>query len=162
MIIELIRDTSNPWLLGLAATIDALVYLWAIFCLFFYAQHLWLQRKEDNQAIMAREKTLSKNIKAAIRARGGRPIKYHGSCYSEAGIPDLLACYRGQFVFFESKLPGEWPTAIQSAVMDQLKAAGAIGGICVNVQMAMTYLDSVDRKLEMMRTGKSLKELLDT
>jgi hypothetical protein len=143
MIIELIRDTNNPWLLGIAATIDALVYLWALFCLFFYAQHLWLQRKEDNEAIMAREKNLIQRIVKAVRDQGGRPIKYHGSCYSEAGIPDLLVAYKGAFVFFEVKLPGEKASAIQSAVMDELKDAGAIGGIVHSVNEAMNFLQNI-------------------
>ena len=157
MTIELI---GNPWIQGIAATVDALVYVWAIFCLLAIAAHIFRQRSWENQA-MARERTLSKNIKAAVRERGGRPIKYHGSCYSESGIPDLLICYRGWFVWIESKQPGEWSTPIQVQRQKELTKTGAIGGVCVSVGMAMTLLDAVDRKLDELITGKKFTGLLD-
>lgn len=143
MIIDLIRDSHTPWVNGIAATVDALVYLWAIFCLLAYAHHLYVHRRKDDNYIMARETNLVNRIKQTVKAQGGRPIKYHGSCYSEAGIPDLLIAYRGCFVFFEAKLPGEKATAIQSAVMDELKDAGAIGGVVYSVEEALSFLNCI-------------------
>ena len=32
--------------------------------------------------------------------------KEHGSMYSTAGIPDIIACVHGRFVAFEVKTPG--------------------------------------------------------
>lgn len=143
MIIDLIQESATPWVNGIAVTLDALVYLWAIFCLLIFARHIYIERKESNDLIMAREKSLVHRIAKAVRDQGGRPIKYHGSCYSEAGVPDLLVAYKGAFVFFEVKLPGEKPSAIQSAVMDELKDAGAIGGVVYSVMEAMCFLQNI-------------------
>ena len=127
-------------------TLDCAVYLWAAVCLWaaacllWIAQNIYLQRKD---LTMAREKLLVAHIKKAVEIQGGRPIKYHGSCYSEAGIPDLLIAFKGNFVFFEVKLPGEKPTAIQSAVMDELKDAGAVGAVVYSVHEAISFLQNI-------------------
>ena len=91
-----------------------------------------------------RESALSKAIRSAFAARGARPIKYHGGPYSEAGIPDLLVCYRGFFVYIETKGPGEKPTPIQEARMHDLRQACAIGGVAYNVDDAIGFLAEID------------------
>lgn len=101
------------------------------------------------------ESTISKNIRAALIARGARPIKYHGGPYSEAGIPDLLVAYRGRFIFLETKQPGETPTPIQRKRMTELSytpepcalirtGPEAIGGVVETVDQALSYLNAVD------------------
>jgi hypothetical protein len=94
------------------------------------------------------EATLRTAIAAACRARGARPIKYHGTQYSESGIPDLLVCYRGRFVFFEVKVPGKHMTPIQRRRAEELWAAGAYGGEAHSVAEAAFYLDCADRDID--------------
>lgn len=96
---------------------------------------------------MARESDIRTKIVKEIKRRGGRPIKYHGSCYSEAGVPDLLVCYKGFFVFIETKKPGEQPTAKQVAVMQELAKSRGTGGIAESVADAMSILDRIDERV---------------
>lgn len=96
---------------------------------------------------MARESEIRTRIVKAIKQRGGRPIKYHGSCYSEAGVPDLLVCYKGFFVFIETKRPGEQPTAKQVAVIQELAKSRGTGGIAESVADAMSILDLIDERV---------------
>lgn len=93
---------------------------------------------------MPAEVRIREQIVKAIKKRGGRPIKYYGCVFSEAGVPDLLVCYRGQFVFLEIKKPGEKATRKQLQVIDELYQAGAIGGIVMSVNAAILFLDEVD------------------
>ncbi len=97
-----------------------------------------------------KESDLRSKVTALLRTRGARPIKYYGCAYSEAGIPDILAPYRGRFLFLETKLPGNKPTPIQSRVMSQLAAprAEAIGGTVYSVEDAAYYLDLIDAMVD--------------
>lgn len=96
---------------------------------------------------MARESDIRTRIVKEIKRRGGRPIKYHGSCYSEAGVPDLLVCYKGFFVFIETKKPGEQPTPKQVAVIQELERSRGTGGIAESVEDAMSILDRIDERV---------------
>jgi len=96
---------------------------------------------------MSLERDIRDAIVRSLRARGARPIKFYGCVYSEAGVPDLLICYRGRFIFLETKRPGEKPTPIQCNVMAELRAAGGFGGAVSSVPEALLYLDAVDSEI---------------
>jgi len=95
-----------------------------------------------------KESALSKAIRSAFAARGARCIKYHGGPYGEAGIPDLIVCYRGRFVFVETKRCGEKPTPIQLQRIAELRAFGATGGPADAVDIALLFLDVVDQDIQ--------------
>jgi hypothetical protein len=50
--------------------------------------------------------------------------KEHVGAYGTAGIPDIIVCFRGQFVALEVKQPGGKTTPLQTATIAKIKAAG--------------------------------------
>jgi len=93
---------------------------------------------------MKKESKIREEIVKAIRARGGRPIKFYGCIYSESGMPDLLVCYRSRFIFIETKQKGKEARKKQELVMQSLRNAGAIGGVVDSLKNAIIYFDEVD------------------
>ena len=96
---------------------------------------------------MPAEARIRAAIVKAIRARGGRPIKYYGCVYTEAGIADELVAYKGLFVWIETKRPGEKQTPIQRRKAEEFKPHVAALGTAENVAQAMAILDTVDEML---------------
>lgn len=94
------------------------------------------------------ERDIVKDIKDYIKAKGGRVIRYHGSAHSEAGVPDLLICYRGLFVFMEVKRPGKERTPKQVQVCNELVDNQAIGSVVRSVEDARHILEYADIKLQ--------------
>lgn len=94
-----------------------------------------------------RESTLQRQVQTMVRIRGGKAIKFHGSAYTESGIPDLLCSYRGRFVFFETKGPGGCISEIQEHRMAELIATGARGGVVQTVAMAEEILNEIDSEV---------------
>ncbi len=90
------------------------------------------------------ENAIRAQIVDYLRTNGARPIKYHGGPMSEAGIPDLLVCYRGRFVYMEIKKPGEYPTKLQANRMRQLDQAGAVGAFVTCLSDAIAILNHVE------------------
>ena len=50
-----------------------------------------------------REATIQKAILDLLKARGGYAVKVIQA--SKAGVPDILACYKGKFIGIEVKTP---------------------------------------------------------
>lgn len=71
------------------------------------------------------ETNLQRRIVKMLRARGWYAQKVHSSRYAQAGWPDLLAIRDGRCLFIEVKMPGREPTALQEAMHDRLRSAGA-------------------------------------
>lgn len=90
------------------------------------------------------ESRIKENILEALRKRGARPVKQYGCIYTEAGMPDLLICYKGRFICMELKRPGEKPTKKQLQVLRSFTRAEATIGIACSVDEAMNILDSID------------------
>ena len=77
---------------------------------------------------MPPEARLVGKIQRLIESKGGRPFKIVGdkNGFQEAGIPDILACYRGHFIGLEVKQPGAERDVSprQQLVLRQIYAAG--------------------------------------
>lgn len=97
---------------------------------------------------MPTEAQLRTKIVTALRDWGARPVKYHGSPYSEAGVSDLLVCYKGRFVAIEVKLPGGKPTDKQSAFLAEIVAAQGVAGTARTIEEALAHLKQVDTDIE--------------
>lgn len=93
-----------------------------------------------------RESRLSTNILTALRAKGAFCFKVHGSEHMMAGLPDLMVCYKGQFIALETKLPEKRSnTSVrQEYVMDQIKRAGGRALVVCSVKEAEFILDHLD------------------
>lgn len=57
--------------------------------------------------------TVARFVEASVSAAGGYVVKYHGSQFTGAGVPDILACIDSAFVGIEAKLTGNQVTVAQ-------------------------------------------------
>lgn len=97
---------------------------------------------------MPPEARLVKRIQTYLSTRGARSFKIVGQDegYQEAGIPDLLVCYRGFFVGIEVKQPGEVPKPRQLYVLDSIADAGGKAAWVHSVEEVEELLSELDRK----------------
>jgi len=107
------------------------------------------------------ESKLSRQIMAALRARGVWCMKIHGGPTMMAGAPDIVACVPvpiwtqaayeaaepemyGLFVGFETKTPtGGDPTPVQQHVHQQIRSAYGVVFVPRSVEDAVKALQSV-------------------
>ena len=92
------------------------------------------------------ETQLTRKILKALRTkRGGRWVKIHGHAYQEAGISDILGCYKGTFYALEIKLPhrtdkDSYGSAIQRAFILDIIEAGGKGKVIKTVEEALKFV----------------------
>lgn len=109
------------------------------------------------------EKDTVKAIIRAIKDSGGYAIKHHGSHVSEAGTPDILACYKGLAILIEVKEEGRKPTKIQRARLRQWKASGALTMWCDHIEPVKKLLRMIDHALKVeLRSDWKWKVLQDS
>jgi Holliday junction resolvase len=91
------------------------------------------------------EKVVVNGVLNEIRSRGGFAVKIHGSPFQVAGIPDILACYRGRFIAFECKRAAGLPASkLQEWTMKQIRRAGGVALLIYAVEQATNELDRID------------------
>lgn len=105
---------------------------------------------------MARESDIRTKIVKALKNRGARPIKYYGCVYTEAGVSDLLVCYRGLFLVIETKKPGETTTPKQDSFIDSIRQSEGWGGPASSVAEAMEYLNEIDTLMGRLGTTREI------
>lgn len=76
---------------------------------------------------MPPEERLKISVLKFLRERGGFFEKTHGNDMTRNGMPDIVGCYRGQYVAIELKAKGKKPTDIQLRVLKEIRRAGGIG-----------------------------------
>jgi penicillin-binding protein-related factor A (putative recombinase) len=71
--------------------------------------------------------------------------KIHGGLYQEAGIPDIIGCYKGAFFAFEVKRPGRENrvSAHQQYQLDRLRAAHATVGVVSSVAETVKIMEYI-------------------
>lgn len=103
------------------------------------------------------ESKLSRQIMAALRARGIFAFKIHGGPTMMAGLPDIIACVPaimpkgwtthqrvGLFVGFETKTPtGGNPSAIQQRIHTAIRDAHGQVFVVRSVQDAVDALETI-------------------
>lgn len=91
------------------------------------------------------EARISRAIRHLVKSRGGFAFKVWGSEFMMAGLPDLICCYRGIFVAFETKTPeGRGPTRRQAYVHRCIRRAGGVVDVPRSVADASNVLDRID------------------
>lgn len=91
------------------------------------------------------EAALSRRIIAGLRERLPHSYwrKIHGSTMQRAGIPDIYGCVLGHTFGFETKMPGEKPSAIQLHEMDLIRRAGGTASVIYSLDDALMLVASV-------------------
>lgn len=90
------------------------------------------------------ESRISRNIMKAVRERGGFCFKVHGNELMTAGLPDIVCCYRGLFIGFETKTPTGVVSQRQRYVMTNIMEAEGVVTVPRSVQDAIAVLDAID------------------
>ena len=94
-----------------------------------------------------RESAFVARAKAYLRSRGAWPCKTHGGPFGTvAGTPDLIVCYRGQFLAFECKAPGGSATALQQKTLTDIRRAGGRAVVVRTIEDIAAALDEVDNE----------------
>lgn len=97
-----------------------------------------------------KEKEFQKKVKREINDRGGWSVKFFANAYTQAGVPDILACYKGHFLGIETKksAKGYGATELQKYNIEEIKSAGGIGLILCPERWddLIKELDKIDEK----------------
>lgn len=110
-----------------------------------------------------KESVLVEKIRKALKAKGIKTLKIHGTAYHEAGTPDIIGCIPcrlplrfsvssgrespsnglvlGQFLALEVKVGNNNPTALQLKRLDEWHAAGAVTAVVWSVESALAVVE---------------------
>lgn len=92
------------------------------------------------------ESRLQKRIQEHLKKRfpGIYIFKMWGGPFTPAGIPDLIANYRGRFIALEVKLPKAQskPSEIQLKTIEKIKASGGIAAVVRSTEEAAWYVEA--------------------
>ena len=101
---------------------------------------------------MPREASVVKRVKTLLEERGAWLVKYHGGRWGRAGVPDILACYRGRFLAVECKQPGNEAgvTPLQEVEMKRIRRAGGLVTVASSTEPVEALLDQVDTTFRQM------------
>ena len=82
-----------------------------------------------------KEKAIEKRIKEYLKTIDGLFYwKVFSGMYCTAGIPDIVICYKGQFIALEVKAPDGKPTALQVATIKRIRKAGGVAEVVRSVE----------------------------
>lgn len=97
-----------------------------------------------------RESRLSRRIIKELKLRGGFWFKIWGNEHMMAGLPDIVGCYRGRFVAFETKNPEKRSnmSVRQEYVHGLIKKAGGVVEVIVTPEEALGHIDRVDAMIK--------------
>ena len=93
------------------------------------------------------EHAVTTSIGRLLTARGAWWFKTHGAGASRAGIPDILAVYRGRALALEIKAPGRTPTRLQAHTLARAAAAGATAACITDKKNLTEILDAIDHEM---------------
>ena len=95
---------------------------------------------------MKNESQLVSQIKNYLKTKGAYCEKIFGGGFQSAGIPDIIACYRGYFVAIEVKSPTGKGRAsdIQKLKIRAIREAGGVAVITDNIEDVERVLNFID------------------
>lgn len=91
------------------------------------------------------EKLVENKIKDYLDSIGSYYIKTHGSMFSKAGTPDIIACINGRFVAIEVKrAEGGEVSALQKAKIKLIQQAGGIAFVASSLEETKRHLKKLN------------------
>jgi Holliday junction resolvase len=90
------------------------------------------------------ESRLSRQIMAMIRERGGFCFKVAASEQMMVGLPDIIICYKGYFLAFETKMPEGRVSEMQAYRHKLIRRAEGFVLVPRSVAEARAALDRID------------------
>lgn len=96
-----------------------------------------------------KESVLVTKMIELIRTRGGYAENIWGGGFQSAGIPDILACYKGVFLGIEVKVGKNKPSALQKAKVKMINEAGGLAVVTWDtLDQLEAMLDYIDHKAD--------------
>jgi len=91
------------------------------------------------------ESKLTKRMVARLKQRGAWARKIHGNMYT-AGLPDIMAVYKGWGLGLEVKVPGREKTLteMQAKTLTRIEEAGGYGQMVTTIEQVDNILDAID------------------
>lgn len=91
------------------------------------------------------EKKVENQIKSYLDKIGAYHRKTHGSLFSKAGTPDILACIKGRFVAIEVKREeGGEVSPLQKANIKMIQQAGGVAFVASSLKEVKKELERRD------------------
>ena len=90
-----------------------------------------------------REKNIENHIKRYLKSKGAYYVKYFGNQFSQVGVPDILACYKGKFIGREVKNETGKTSPLQDVNLEQIKQAGGISLVARSVEDVKQVIDTL-------------------
>ena len=90
-----------------------------------------------------REKNIENKIKTYLKGKGAYYVKYFGNSFSQVGVPDILACYKGRFIGIEVKNEKGKTSPLQDINIQQIKDAGGISFVARSVEDVKKVIDNI-------------------
>ena len=92
------------------------------------------------------EQKIQASILSALKERGAYCVKVMAA--NRNGVPDIIACYKGQFVAIEVKDKYGRPTPLQQANIQQIRKADGWAIVAWSVDEALSVLEEIDETLQ--------------
>lgn len=91
-----------------------------------------------------REKSIENAIKRYLKEIGAYHVKYHGNQFSQVGVPDILACYKGYFIGIEVKNETGKTSPLQDVNLKMIQDAGGYSLVARNLEDVMCVIKDID------------------
>ena len=97
---------------------------------------------------MVKESVFVSKIKSYLRENGAYCEKIWGGGFQSAGIPDIIACYRGIFVGLEAKVGKNKASEIQKVKIKQINDAGGFAAVVYTLDDVKDILQAIDNYID--------------
>ena len=91
-----------------------------------------------------KESSIQEDIIEYLRNVGAYVVKVHVGSYQSQGTPDILCCYKGRFIGFELKKPGESASELQKYRIEQIQRAEGLAYVADSVKQVKEVLYDID------------------
>lgn len=90
-----------------------------------------------------REKNIENKIKSYLKSKGAYYFKHHGNQFSQVGVPDIIACYKGRFIGIEVKNETGKTSPLQDVNLKMINDAGGISIVARCVEDVSKVIDNI-------------------
>lgn len=90
-----------------------------------------------------REKNIENKIKNYLKLKRAYYFKHHGNQFSQVGVPDIIACYKGRFIGIEVKNETGKTSPLQDINLKMINEAGGIGIVARSVEDVKKVIDKI-------------------
>ena len=95
-----------------------------------------------------KESDLIKKIKEYLKTVDGLIFwKEHGGMYGTSGVPDVIVCYRGRFIAFETKVEKNKTTILQQITIRKILKAGGYALVVRSVAEVKEIINALAKEV---------------